>query len=148
MGEILEQLELNQTFFYQFITFFVVFVLLSQIYFKPFMKLFELRHKRTVEDREAADKLTQQASVKLQEYQHRLSEARATAHAEFERLIDEVKQEESAQLARARDEAKKITQEAAESVTGQKDKLRRDLEVDVESLAHSIAEKFLNKKNG
>ncbi len=42
MSEILEQLEVNQTFFYQFLLFGVFFLVLKELYLKPFQKLIEI----------------------------------------------------------------------------------------------------------
>jgi F0F1-type ATP synthase membrane subunit b/b' len=146
VSAIFEQLELNQTFFIQLALFAVLFLLLKPLYFKPFLKLFEARHKSTVADQEAAEKLMADAQAKLDEYKRRLSEERAAARKEFDALIDQAKKEEAAFLQHAREEAKKITQQAAESATQQHDELKRKLDIEVESLAHSISEKLLLRK--
>src|SRR5688572_24915765 len=98
VGAILDQLGLDQTFFIQFVVFAILFLILSNLYFKPFMALFQARHKRTVEDREAAEKLMGQAQAKFEEYKRRLSEERASARKEYETLLAEAKKEETAIL--------------------------------------------------
>ena len=146
MSAILEQLGLDQTFFFQFAIFAALFFVLSQTYFKPFLKLFEARHKKTVEDREAAERLMLQAQAKLEEYQQRLQNERAAARKEYEQIIANAKQEETRLLTHARDEAKRITQDAIDAIGRQKDELRKQLEVDVESLARNISERLLSRK--
>ena len=146
MSEILEQLELNQSFFYQIIVFAVLFFFLSRFYFAPFMKLFEVRHKKTVEDREAAERLMQQAQDLFDEYSRRLTEERATARKEYEQVVSRAQKEENEMLSRARDEAKKITQDAIESVTRQREALRTQLEADIEGLAKTVSESLLSRK--
>lgn len=146
MSEIFEQLELNHTFFIQFAIFAVVFFILSKVYFAPFLKLFEARANRTTKDREAAEKLMAEAQTKLEDYRRRLAEERTTAKNEYESILNEGKKEEAALLSRAREEAKKITQEAVEAVSGQRDRLRQQLESDVEGLAKAISEKLLSRK--
>lgn len=146
MSAILEQLGLDKTFFYQLAIFAVFFILLGQVYFKPFLKLFELRHKKTVEDKEAAERMMAQAQSKLDEYNRRLSEVRQSTRKDIEDILTQARKEESALLAHAREEAKKITQEAAESVAAQGDKLRKDLEIDVEGMANTISERLLSRK--
>ena len=146
MSAILEQLELNQTFFIQLVLFAVLFLLLKPLYFKPFLKLFEARHKSTVADQEAAEKLMADAQAKLDEYKRKLSEERAAARKEFDALIDQAKKEEAAFLQHAREEAKKITQAAAESASQQHEELKKKLDIEVESLAHAISEKLLLRK--
>lgn len=146
MNAILEQLEINQTFFIQFAIFAVLFFILSAVFFKPFLRLIEVRHQKTVADREAAEKLVVQADAKFEEYKARLTQERQAARKEYDAVLAEAKKEESAILGRAREEAKKITQEAAESVTAQRGKLKAELEADVESMARTISEKLLSRK--
>lgn len=147
MSGILGQLGLDRTFFYQFATFAVLFVFLGNIYFKSFLKLIESRHKRTIEDREAAEKLMAQAQSKFDEYKRRLAEERTSAKQEFERHLADARKEETAILANARNEAKKITQDAADSVQQQREQIRKQLDADVESLAKSVSEKLLLRKD-
>ena len=146
MGAILDQLGLDQTFFIELALFAFVFLVLSNLYFKPFLRLFEARHKRTVQDREAAEKLMAQAQARLEEYKQRLADERMTARQEYENIMLEAKKEETLLLQQARDESKKITQEAAASITQQHEQLKKLLEADVESLAKTISEKLLLRK--
>lgn len=144
MSEILEQLELNNTFFIQFALFAVLFLLLAQIYFRPFLKLFELRHKKMVADKQSAERLVEQADAKFAEYTKRLSEERKQARQEYESLLLATKLEEAAILNQAREEAKKITKDAAASAVLQREQLRHQLEVDVESIAQQISKALLS----
>ncbi len=146
MSAIAEQLGLDHTFFYQLAIFAGIFIILSRLYFRPFLKLFLARHQRTVADREAAEKMMAQAEAKLEEYKRRLTEERNAARREFDALIDGAKKEESRLLGQAREEAKKIAQEANESVTAQREALRKSLEADVESMAKSISERLVSRK--
>ena len=147
MGAVLEQLGLDRTFFVQLGIFVILFLLLSRVYFKPFLRLFEARHKKTVEDRETAERLMQQARARFDEYTQRLADERLASRREYEALLNEAKKEEAAILLQAREEAKKITQEAAESVSRQRDQLRKQLESDVEALSRSVSEKLLSRQD-
>jgi F-type H+-transporting ATPase subunit b len=143
---LLDQLGLDNSFFVELGIIFVLFLVLSNIYFKPFMKLFEARHKRTVEDKEAAERLMSQANSKLDEYKKLLAEERLNAKKDFEQALAEARKQESALLAEAREEAKKITQEAAESINRQRGQLKSQLESDVEAIAQNISERLLSRK--
>jgi len=146
VSAILEQLGLDQTFFIQLVLFAVIFFILRPIYFKPFLKLFEARHKRTVEDREAAERMMAQAEAQFAEYRERISQVRADARADLEAVLAEARKEEATILSQAREEAKKITQDAAESINKQRDQLKKDLQTDVEALAQGISERLLSRK--
>lgn len=146
MSEIAEQLELNSTFFYQLVLFAIVFIFLSRVYFRPFLKLIQLRHKRTVEDRKAAEALTQQAQEKMDQYEKRMTEERKKIRAEMELLVTQAKQKESEILSHARDEAKKITQDAMGDMDRQKEALKSKLNAEIETLAAQVSEKLMSRK--
>lgn len=146
MSDIIQQLGLDSTVFVQAGIFILVFLVLSQVYFKPFLKLFDLRHKRLIEDRNAAESLIKDADAKFEEYRKKLAEERAEARQAYEALVNESKREESAILNQARAEAKKITQEAAENANQQREKIKKQLDADVEGLARSIADQLLTRK--
>jgi F-type H+-transporting ATPase subunit b len=146
VSAILEQLGIDSTFFAELAIFFVVFSVLSRFYFQPFLQLFEARHKKTVQDRDAAEKMMLEAQQKLEEYKQRLSTERASAKKHYDSILEQAKKEEAEILARAREEAKKVTQEAVESISAQQEKLKAQLQGDVESLAQTISEKLLSRK--
>ena len=146
MNVILQQLGLNQTFFIQFGIILAVFVVVSNVLFKPAGNLIRLRHKKMVEDREAAERLVKEANEKLEEYKARLSEERTKARAEYEAVLSQAKKEETEILNQARGEAKRLTQEAIDSIAAQKDKVARQLEVDVESMAQAVANSIASSK--
>ncbi len=147
MDAIFQQLGLDHTFFYQLAIFCVLFFLLSRLYFKPFLSLFETRHKRTVADREAAEKLMAQAQTKFDDYKRRLTEERLNARKEYEMILAEAKKEEALLLGQAREEAKKITQTAIDAIGKQRGELKRELEGDIETLAKTVSEKLLLRKD-
>jgi F-type H+-transporting ATPase subunit b len=146
VAEILNQLGLDQTFFIQLLVFTVLFFVLSPLYFRPFQRLFEARHKRTIEDREAAEKLSAQAEAKFLEYKEKLAAERVAIKRDYEALITEARAQEAAAINHARNEAKKITQEAVESIGKQREQLKKQLEADVDGLARTISEKLLSRK--
>lgn len=146
VAALLDQLGLDRSFFVELGIFTVLFLSLSQIYFRPFLKLFESRHKKTVEDKEASERLMIQAQVKFEEYKRLLTEERIASKKSFDQALSEAKRQEAEIIAQARDEAKRITQEAAESVHQQRDRLRQELDQDVESVARVIIEKLVSRK--
>jgi F-type H+-transporting ATPase subunit b len=143
---LLDQLGLNNSFFLELAIIAVLYFILASLYFKPFLKLFEARHKKTVEDKEAAEHLMSQANLKFEEYKKILADERLSARQQLEEAIAEARKLESQILAEARDEAKKITQEAVESINEQRGLLKKQLENDVEALAQGISERLLSRK--
>jgi F-type H+-transporting ATPase subunit b len=146
VSALLDQLGLDNTFFVEFVIIAALFFVLSNFYFRPFLKLFEARHKKTVEDREAAERLMIQAQAKLDEYKRLLSEERLAAKKSYEAALLEARKQEFELLAEAREEAKKITQDAVDSVNRQREQLKKQLETDVEAVAQAISERLLSGK--
>ena len=146
MAAILTQLGLDQTFFIQFAIFTAIFIIVPNVFFRPFQKLIEARHEKTVADRERAEELVKQANAKLEEFKSRMSEERSRARAEYERVLAEVKSEEAKIIGSAREEAKKITQAAMESIQSQSTQLKRSLEADAEGLALQIADMLTKRQ--
>ncbi len=148
MSSLLQQLELNSTLFIQLAVFIVMFLVLSNLYFRPFQRLLEARHKRLVEDREAAEKLLLQADSRFEEYRARLAAERATARSEYDRIMAQAKKEEAEIISRARAEAKQITQQALESAQAQQSEVKKALEKEIETLAQAVVQALLVKKGG
>ena len=143
MAAILGQLGIDHTFYIQFGIFFVLFLVIPNLFFKPFQKLIEERHQKTSADADKAGQLVAQANAKMEEYKTRLNEERSRIRAEIEKSIALTKAEESKILGDAREEAKKITQAATDSIQSQAAQLKRSLEADVEGLALQISETLL-----
>ncbi len=146
MNALLDQLELNNSFFIELGIIAVLFVVLSNLFFRPFLKLFEMRNKRTVEDKKAAEILMAQASAKLDEYKRLLEEEKRLAKKEYEIVLTEARKQEAEILAQAREQAKKMTQDAVDSVNRQRENLRKQLDLDVEEVVQNISERLLSRK--
>lgn len=146
MAAILAQLGLDQTFFIQFAIFTAIFFIVPPLFFKPFQKLIQARHDKTVADRERAEELVRQANAKLEEFKARMAEERARARGEYEKAIAEVKAEENKILSAAREEAKKITQGSLDAIQNQSAQLKRSLEADVEGLALQISDMLTKRQ--
>jgi F-type H+-transporting ATPase subunit b len=145
VGPILRQLGLDHTFFIQLAIVAALYFILSRVFFRPFQQLIERRRARTVEDRKAAEELLLQAQSKMEEYQRRLAEERKLARTEIDNAIQAAKKEEALLLQAARDEAKNVTQNAIADLEAQRDKIRKELQADVEQIAQMVSEKLLVK---
>ncbi len=147
MAAILGQLGIDHTFYIQLGIFFVLFLVIPNLFFKPFQKLIEERHQKTSADADKAGQLVAQANAKMEEYKTRLNEERNRIRAEMEKTLAVTKAEEAEILGAARSEAKKITQDALESIQSQATQLKRSLEADVEGIALQITETLLKGRS-
>lgn len=110
------------------------------------MRLFEIRHQRTVEDSAAAQKLVDQAQVKFEEYQRLLQEQRLTVKREIDAALLDARKQEAELLAQSREQARAITQKTLETLQSQKDQVRKQLHSEVEQLAQAVGEQLLSRK--
>lgn len=143
---ILDQFELDRTFFVQLALFGVLFAVLSPLYFQPFLRLFQARHQRTVADREAASQMMAQAEEKLEEHRRRIQAERLAARQEIEALIAEAKKQESEIMARARAEAKQIQADTQGSIEKNRAEIEGQLRSEIDVMARQLSEELLARK--
>lgn len=147
MSEIISQLGLDQTFFTQFILIAILYAFLTAVYFKPFQKLLEKRHKKTVADRAEAERVLAELKEKLAEYESQMALAQKKARSRMDEILSEAKKKEAEILSAARNDAKNTTQAAITALSQEKEKIRKSLEVEVESIAAQATSKLLLRQN-
>lgn len=143
MSEIASQLGLDQTFYTQFILIAVLYAFLTVVYFKPFQKLLEKRHHKTVGERAEADRVIAELKEKLAEYEAQLAIAQRKARANMEAILLDAKTKENEILTAARTEAKNTTQAAIQVLNQEKEKISKSLQAEVEKLATEATSKLL-----
>jgi len=143
---LLKQLHIDQSLFVQLAIFTLLFLILSQIYFKPFLNLIQRRHEKTVEDRIKAERLAKEANEKIQLYRARLQEERKKFRADYENLVLESRQKEQEIISEARTKAKLITETSLKEARAQKERLKQELQSEVQGMAKNIADNLLLRK--
>ncbi len=146
MTEILTQLEINQTFFYQFILFGLFFFILSGLYLKPFQRLIEKRNHKLKDDVQSAAALLQAVESRLQEYEKKLADSRAESIKAYEKALSEVRSKEDAQIAAIKDEIKKDFLKASESLQEEKLKVESELKLQMNQISDSVVQKLVGGK--
>jgi len=145
MMQILDQLELNQTFFYQFVLFGLFFLVLSTIYLKPFQKHIQERNRKLKDDVQNASDLLRVVESRLSEYEYAISHSRHEAQLNYEKTVADARAKEDAALLRVKEELKqdylKITQQLQEEKT----KVESELKSQAAQLADVVAQKILGK---
>ena len=142
--DILEQLELDYTFFVQFIVFSVLFFLLNFFYFRPFQKLFELRKEKTIGSMELTKKLKIELDNKKKEYSKSINEIKKEASNKREKLKLKILKEEVEILRKAHENYRNIIKEATLKSQDLSKNLKKELEKDSEDLTNLVVRKILN----
>lgn len=145
MSEILAQLTLDQTYFYELALFFIVFVFLTLFFFNPFLKHLETRYARTTEDKETANKLMGEFSERMKHYEASMKEAHRQSQEVIQKALQEAKARENAILFEAREEARKKVQETHQALSQEKSLIRAQVKSELEQLVTSVTNKLLAK---
>ena len=143
MSQILEQLEINQTFFIQFILFGVFFFVLSELYLKPFQRLIEKRQQKLTDDLQGSAELLKSVESKLAEYEKALAAARSEAAKHFELQFAEIRIREEAEISKVKDQVKREYLEASKVLQAERTKVESELKLQVEALSEEIVNKVL-----
>ncbi len=146
MSQILEQLEVNQTFLIQFALFAVFFFTLSAIYLKPFQKIIEKRNQALKNDVEGAAELLKSVELKLQEYEKTLSQIRVDAKNQHDQALLAARAQEDAALLKHKEELKKEYLKVLGQFQDDKLKVESELKTQVAAMADAITQKVLAGK--
>ncbi len=144
MNEILEQLEINNTFFYQFVLFGVFFLLLSELYMKPIQRLIEKRNHKLKDDMASSAELLKSVESKFAEYQKAISQARLDAIKTHEAALSEVRMEEDARIAKVKEELKKDYLKLLQELQEERLKAESELKLQLGPISETLAQKVLS----
>jgi F-type H+-transporting ATPase subunit b len=145
MNEILAQLEINSTFYFQFALIAAFFFILTPLYLKPFQKLIEKRNQKLNGDVQSATELLRVVEQRLADYERELSTARTQARLEYEKATSEARTKEDAAIAAFKDELKKDYQKLNQQLQEDKTRVESELKSQVSQLADDVAQKILGK---
>ena len=140
--EILKTLGINETLFIQFIPFFIAYLAMSFLIFKPYLKAYEERLACTTGEEELAGTLLRQAEQKQEEYRtlaRKLNTAIVSIFSEFNEKAE--KETEELLLETKKDMEKQICQWKKElniSVS----QAKKEMEKSIPDLSREIQRKF------
>jgi F-type H+-transporting ATPase subunit b len=144
--EALGKLGINPAFLIsQIVNFAILFIVLSLLVWKPFLKMMDERRQRIQKGMEDAEAARKERARAEQEYEKRLDEARREA----DRMLAEAAQKgESAReeiLAEARTRAEKVVSEAREAVERERRQMLAELRSQVATLSIAAANKLIGE---
>ncbi len=140
------EMDVDRTFVFQAAIFVLLIVVLSPLLFKPVLRLFEERERRTEGARFDARVMQDKAEALLEKYQTKLEEVRRVAAHERERLRTETLQLESKIIAEARAATAKFVQEGRAHIERETAKIRTDVATQRETIAREISSKVLGRE--
>lgn len=137
IASILNQLGVNSTFLYQFLLVVVSYFLLSNLIFKPLLKILQTRHSKTKGLKEQAEKLEKE----MQEIEAQYRIAWAKVEKEGQVLLS------SGEVLAAREKAKAIIDKSEKEANAKLSQSRQQMD-EVYKTAEAEGEKFIPELAG
>jgi F-type H+-transporting ATPase subunit b len=136
-------LELNKWFFVLAINFFVLFVILNFILFKPLLKIFTEREDTVKGALDAAKEMSSKREEGIARLNSELAESRSKAKEIFEALKAEGVNKQKEELSAAEKEAGAMIEQAKTQIRAEAEKARQALKADVDKFSDEIVGKLV-----
>lgn len=121
----------------------VLFTLLSYLFFNPVRNLLEKRKQRIVEDRETAQREKQEAIAFKEEYDRKLKEADKEVQLILSEARKKAMKNENAIIAEAKEEAARIMARANAEIELEKKRALDDMKQEMIAIASMMAQKVV-----
>lgn len=122
------------------------FLVLYTLVFKPTLKILSERAKLTVGLQKDAAYFTEQALIKLKEYEALMAEARSVARSKRDEILAMAQQEHKQIISQAREESDHYLDGAKNEIAKQSAEARMNLKAESEKLASAIVTKLTERK--
>ena len=139
-------IDLDATMFVQMGLFFIAFIVLHTLIFKPFLAVFEAREEAIDGAKEEARRFEAEAAGAGTEFDEKMREVRLKAAEERDRLRAEGAKLEANVLSSVSTETEKQLEDAEAQLASEAAKLRREMENQIPALARTIAGKLLQRE--
>jgi F-type H+-transporting ATPase subunit b len=139
-------MDIDRTLFVQMAVFVMLILVLSPMLFKPVLRLFEERERRTEGARSAAREMQDKAEDLLHRYQAKLDEVKRAAQAERDRLRNETLRLEAEIVERARQSNTRIVEHGRQQIETELGTIRRDLDAYSQKIAKEIGASVLGRE--
>lgn len=128
------------------VIFLLNFVVLSNLVFKPTLKILAARNKKFAGLNQEAKKLEERVNSKWNEYEGLLEEARHVARMAREDILKQAEAEKQIIVTKARDGAETQLTSARQDIVQQTTAARMDLKTKIQDLSKDIVAKILGQK--
>lgn len=145
LAQIAAQLGVDQTVYYLFGLMFVLYLILGNIYARPYQKLIAMRRQRTEGVKKEALELTGKAEEKFNAYKERLKEVTDKARLAMRENEEFARKEEAKILAEASNKAKGALHQTQKELDAQRKVVLDALAGEITGLASEIATKVMGR---
>ena len=139
-------IDIDGTVLIQFVIFVVMYVVLRQFLFAPYLKMRAERAERIDGAEHKAQEMAKKRAALDGDYQARLAKTRANAEEERLRIQNEARAREGELLAEARARAQARVAETQRTIASQVQAAESELQKQVEPLAMALTKKLLGRE--
>lgn len=143
--EILRSLGIDSTVYFQFAIFFVAFVSMKFIVFRPYLKAYDERMRRTVGGQEEAESLLRAADEQENLFRSNAKELNTQIKSIFGEFNSKAKKEVEEILTEAKQEADAQTEQARKELDASVNSVRKELESLLPNISENIEKKFVRQ---
>jgi F0F1-type ATP synthase membrane subunit b/b' len=142
---ILEQLGLNQTYFFQLAIFVGTLILLGQFVFKDFAHLLEMRNQQTKGSEDVAVEVQQKTAQLASQYESRARQVNNEIKTIFDSYREDAGREYEKMVSKARTDSQKLIEETRQRVSVEIEQATKRLLEEVPVVAQAMTNKLLSK---
>lgn len=139
-------MDFDRTALVQMVLFAALIVVLSPLLFKPVLRLFDERERRTEGARADARALQEKAEELLGRYQSKLEDVKRAANEERDRLRTETAKLEGTILDQARQANTRIVEEGRHQIQAEVDKIKSELSEHSRRISKEIGRTVLGRE--
>jgi F-type H+-transporting ATPase subunit b len=139
-------ISLDYTVVYQMIIFLIVWVVLTRIFFRPYLALIEERERRTAGMQLEAAELTHEGERLKTQYDGRIAQAQVAGVTAKEAILQEARQQRDQLLAHARQEAARALEEVRQEVQRQMETEKQLATAEVAVISQEMVSKILGRR--
>jgi F-type H+-transporting ATPase subunit b len=144
--EIFETLGINQTLFMQFGIFMVVYLVLSNVVFKPYLAAFTKRKEQTVGKTDLAERFIKETEELEVEYSSKAREMNRETKEIFDNSRSQAMKQYDQVVSQARGRANEILASARTEIEAQVSAARTKLDAEIPSVTQAINSQVVGKE--
>lgn len=144
--DLITNLGINGTIFYQFVIFLVAYLALNQFVFKPYIAAFEERESRTSGQTKAAETSFEDATRLKEEYANMMKAQLEETQAFYTKAKKEAGEEYNKIVEAAKIQAKTEIDKAKIEITNQMSAAQTSVEAEAKALASIITQKVVGRE--
>ena len=142
-AEILKNLGIDETLFFQFGIFFIAYLAMDFIVFRPYLRAYNERLRRTQGSREEAQHILRQVDQKEEEYRVLVRKLNGEINSVFTESNIKAKKDMERILSKAKKDSEHQSRELSEKIDLLVTQTRRDLENRVPGISSEIQKKLM-----